>query len=87
MIGVLVGTVVYALTSAITMPIMDGIARSLQIEGYQSLGTGGLPALLITTGIFFCMNLILYPIFGAIGGLIASSIWKTAKTPVEVSTI
>ena len=39
--------------------------------------------MLMTTGIFFCMNLILYPIFGAIGGLIASSIWKTAKTPVN----
>jgi len=83
-IGVLVGTVVFALTSAITMPMMDSLARTLQIEGYQSLGTGGLPAMLMTTGIFFCMNLILYPIFGAIGGLIASSIWKTAKTPVNL---
>lgn len=84
-IGVLVGTVVYALTSAITMPMMNTIAQALQIEGTEALGGGGFPAMLLTTGIFFCINLVLYPLFGAIGGLIAGSIWKTAKTPVEVT--
>ena len=78
-IGALVGVVVYALTSFITMPLMNSLARSLQIEGdlpFQS----GIWGTVATATFFLIVNLVLYPIFGAIGGLIASSvIWKEPK--------
>jgi hypothetical protein len=87
LVGAVVGSVVFALTSAISMPMMNTIAQVLQIEGTESLNTGGFPVMLMTTGVFFCINLVLYPLFGAVGGLIAGSIWKTAKAPVEVTTL
>jgi hypothetical protein len=82
LIGVFVGTVVLALTSAITMPMLNSLAQMLDVQDVQAISPEGLPSMLASIGIFFCLNLVLYPIFGAIGGLIGASIWKTPKQQV-----
>jgi hypothetical protein len=80
-IGALVGVVVYALTSFISMPIFNNLMQTLQIEGDLPFQSGGPWALVASAFFFLTIDAVLYPIFGAIGGLIAASVfWKQAKT-------
>ena len=73
--GAVIGAVVYALTSFISNPIMYQIARALNID-MPSQGGGFLGVLLGTT-IFFFIDIVLYPLFGAIGGLLGAGVfWK-----------
>jgi hypothetical protein len=79
-IGALVGVVVYALTSFISAPIMESIARALQVQGDLPFQSGGPGALIASAFFFLTVDAVLYPIFGAIGGLIAASVfWKKAQ--------
>lgn len=76
-IGALVGVVVYALTSFISMPLFNSLARAFQVEGDLPFQTGEPWALIASAFFFLTIDAILYPIFGAIGGLIAASaFWK-----------
>jgi hypothetical protein len=76
-IGVFVGMLVYMVTSAITAPLMTSLARALQIEGDMPWSQGGIQGLLISTTFFFCIDIILYPFFGALAGLLAAAVfWK-----------
>ena len=78
LIGALVGTVVYALTSFITAPLMSQVASALNVD--MPTQEGG-PWVAFGLVIFFLIvNLILYPIFGAIGGLLGAGVfWKKAE--------
>ena len=79
-IGALVGVVVYALTSFISMPLFDNLARALQIQGDLPFQSGGIWGTLASAFFFLTINAVLYPIFGAISGLIAASVfWKQQK--------
>jgi hypothetical protein len=76
-IGVFVGMLVYMVTSAITAPLMTSLARALQIQGDMPWSAGGIGGLLISTTFFFCIDIILYPLFGALAGLLAAGVfWK-----------
>lgn len=78
-IGALVGVVVFVLASSISMPIFAQIARSLQIEGLP-FESGNFGSMLISAFFFLTVDAILYPIFGAIGGLVAASVfWKESR--------
>lgn len=71
-IGAFVGVVVYALTSFISAPMIASLARLLQVEGNIPTGPS-----IAGTLVFFFIDIVLYPIFGAVGGVIAASlIWK-----------
>lgn len=79
-IGALIGVVVYALTSFISMPLFNNLAQTLQIEGELPFQSGGVWGALASALIFLLVDAVLYPVFGAIGGLIAASVfWK--QTP------
>jgi hypothetical protein len=82
-IGALVGVVVYALTSFISAPIFESLLSAFQVQGdlpFQSSGPWGM---VVSAFFFLTVDAILYPIFGAIGGLIAASVfWKQAKAEV-----
>lgn len=70
-VGAFVGVIVYALTSFISTPMLESLARSLDINMFNP-GTGIGRAMT-----FFCFNIILYPLFGAIGGLLGAGVfWK-----------
>jgi preprotein translocase subunit YajC len=75
LIGVVVGAVVFAVTSFITTPIMAQLATLLDIDmGGQQL------EFLPLFGVFLCTNIFLYPIFGAVGGLLGAGVfWKKPK--------
>jgi hypothetical protein len=77
--AVFVGIVVYLLTSFLTLPLMDSALRALQIEGdlpTQSVTAGSIFG---STAVFFALNLVLYPLFGAISGLVAASIFGKSQ--------
>jgi hypothetical protein len=80
-IGALVGVVVFALTSTISTPILNGLARSLQWEGELPFQTGGSGGIVGTALVFFVIDAVLYPLFGALGGMIAASLTK--KSPAS----
>jgi hypothetical protein len=76
LIGVFVGLVIYPLTSFISMPVFDSLARTLNIQGDLPFRSGDLGSIAISTLVFFILDIIAYPLFGAISGLIAASIFK-----------
>ncbi len=67
LVGAFVGAVVYALTSFISAPLIASLAQTLQVQGDVPLEAGGLGSTLA----FLVVDLVLYPLFGAISGLIA----------------
>lgn len=80
-IGTVIGAVVFLLTSSLSLPIMNALARALQVEG--ALSNGGL---LENAGVafgFFIADAILYPLFGALGAMIAANITREQKAKVE----
>lgn len=73
--GTLIGTLVYLLTGWLSTPIFNSLARALNI-GDLPFGSGGIAEILITTAIFFGFDLVLYPLFGALGAMIAANVMK-----------
>ena len=74
LIGAFVGVFVYMLTSFISQPIFESIARYFQVEGDLPFRGGGIGGLLVSSFFFFTMDVIGYPLFGAISGLITASL-------------
>jgi hypothetical protein len=81
-IGAAVGAVVYLATSAITIPMFNALIRYLHVQGPLPFrnDVGGVvgPAFF-----FFCLDLVLYPLFGALGAMIAGSM---IKSPAPVAS-
>ena len=75
LVGAFVGVVVYALTSFISMPLFASLARFLEVEGDLPFESGGAPFLIASTFFFFALNVVAYPLFGALSGLIAASLF------------
>jgi hypothetical protein len=76
-IGALIGLFVFILTSFISMPLFTELARALQIQGDLPFEGGGFGSALISAFFFLTINAVLYPIFGAIGGLVGAGVfWK-----------
>ena len=71
LIGAFVGVVVYALTSFISMPLFNNLARSFDIQGDLPWDAGGFPEIIASAFFFLVVNAILYPLFGAISGFVA----------------
>ncbi len=79
LVGALVGAAVFFLTSPISIPIFNNMARGLRIEGDLPFRSGGFWELASTAFIFLVVDAVLYPIFGALGGLIAASMTKEPR--------
>lgn len=73
-VGAVLGAGVYMLTAAVTVPIMDSLARLVGAEAEMPSSTLG--GTLAGAGFFLIIDLVLYPLFGALGGLIAANMGK-----------
>ncbi len=82
LIGAVVGLVLFPLTSALTAPLFTSLARTLQIEGDLPFQTGDGGSLVTSTLIFFAVDAVLYPLFGAISGFIAARLLSNQAQPV-----
>jgi hypothetical protein len=77
LVGAVVGALVYAITSPLSIPIFNSMIRLFQIEGDFPFTRGtGIGEILTSTFVFLICDAILYPLFGAIAGLIAASLIK-----------
>lgn len=76
LIGDLVGAVVFAATSAISIPMFNSLARSLQWEGDLPFRTGDPGDIVGTAFVFLVIDAVLYPLFGALGAMIGASLLK-----------
>lgn len=83
LIGALVGVVVYAITSPISVRLFDNIWRGLQLGGDNPFRGAGFWEIAASAFAFLIVDAILYPLFGAIGGMIAASLIKEpAEQPI-----
>lgn len=76
-VAAIVGFFVMLLTSSITIPMMNAVLESMDVNDAFNWGlTPGLTNLAFTGG-FTCINLVTYAIFGALSGLLAAgAFWK-----------
>ena len=79
LIGAFVGVVVFAATSFISMPLMARLAETFQVQGDLPFRTGGPGAVIASTFFFFLVNVVAYPFFGALSGLVGASLLR--KSP------
>lgn len=79
LIGALVGVVVFAVTSPLSIRLFNNLARGLGVEGDLPFRAGGFWEIVSTALIFLVLDAVLYPIFGALGGAIAASITKEPR--------
>ena len=75
LIGAFVGVVVFAATSFISMPLFARLAEYFQVEGDLPFRTDP-GAVLASTFAFFLLNLVAYPLFGALSGLVGASLLR-----------
>jgi hypothetical protein len=76
LIGAFVGVVVYAATSFISMPLFARLAEYLQVQGDLPFRVGDPGALLASAFAFFVMDVVAYPLFGALSGLVGASLFR-----------
>ncbi len=78
--GTIIGALVYLPTAAISNPIMESVLQSLNVTDLPptSQGPGGL---FIGMLIWFVIDIVLYPAFGALAGLVTTSILNRKPAP------
>jgi hypothetical protein len=74
LVGAVIGAVVYAITSPLSIPLFNSLARFLQIEGDLPFGGLGLWEIVASAFFFLVVDAVLYPLFGAIAGMITASL-------------
>jgi hypothetical protein len=79
-VGALIGAVVFAIGSSLTIPIMNQLAGLLDM-GDELFGGMGSGSVLGSTLVWLVIDLVLYPAFGAIGGAIAASLYQKKALP------
>jgi hypothetical protein len=79
LIGAFVGIFVNAVTGFISIPMLDSIARWFEIEGDLPFRTGDFGAIFASTFFFFLLDVVAYPLFGALSGLITASLLQKNK--------
>ena len=78
-VGALIGAVVYYLTASLSRPIMNSLAQALSVDvpfGTQESGSA-LGGMLV----FLAFDIVLYPLFAALGGLITVNLTKPKAAP------
>jgi hypothetical protein len=78
--GALIGAIVFAIGSSLTIPIMNKLAELLDMSD-QLFGDLGSGSLLGSTLVWLVIDLVLYPAFGAIGGAVAASLYQKKGQP------
>jgi len=81
LIGVFLGILVNAATSFISFPLFESLARFFQVQGDLPFQTVDLPSIVTSTIAFFVLDVVTFPIFGAISGFVAASLMKKGAQP------
>jgi hypothetical protein len=77
--GAILGFFVFLVTGPLLTSIFRGLAQSLQVQGMPlEPSAGGNTA---AAFVFLLVDAVLYPLFGALGGLVTASLMKERKAP------
>ncbi len=76
LVGAFVGAVVFLVTSPLSIPVFNGLARSLQIEGDLPFRSNTIWDLVGTAFVFLVVDAVLYPLFGALSGMITANLTR-----------
>jgi len=82
LVGAFVGAVIFLDTGAISQPMMNQLWQTLQIEGDNPFQDGGFAMIALQALIFLIINLVLYPLFGALSSMISANLlWRKPAAP------
>lgn len=81
LVGTFVGVIVYSLTSSLSTPLFASVARFLEAEGDLPFESGGAPSVVGSALFFLVLDVVAYPLFGAISGLLAASLMGKRPVP------
>jgi hypothetical protein len=79
LIGALVGAAVFTVTSPLSIPLFNNLAREMGVTGDLPFRSGSFGAIASTAFIFLILDAVLYPFFGALGGLITASLTRESR--------
>ena len=82
LIGAVLGAGVFLLTSSLSVPLFNALARALELEN-DFYFQNGLLGNVGSAFIFLVIDAILYPLFGALGAMIAAAFTRGAETKVQ----
>ena len=82
LVGALVGAVVFLVTSPLSIPIFNNLARALQVEGDLPFRSNTVWDLVSTAIVFLVIDAVLYPLFGALSGMITANLTKEPSAAV-----
>jgi hypothetical protein len=85
LIGAVLGAGVFLITSPLSVPIFNALARALQVEDQFNFQSGPLENISAAL-IYLIVDLILYPLFGALGAMIAAAYTRRARTEVQTAS-
>jgi len=78
--GAFIGVLAHLIFSPLTLPIMQRVAEAMDIGDALPGSGGGFAAALTSAFIFMLVDLVAYPLFGALGGLITASVMNKNKS-------
>ncbi len=76
LVGAVLGAGVYLVTSPLSVPLFNSLWRAFQIEGESPFRFGTLADYVSQAFVFLVIDAVLYPIFGALSGMITASLAK-----------
>ena len=76
LVGAAIGFLVFLVTGPLLTSIFNSIASTLQAEGELPFQSGPPGGNVTAAFIFLAVDAVLYPIFGALGGLITANLMK-----------
>ena len=76
LVGALIGFLVFLVTGPILTSIFNSLATALQAQGDMPFKPGAPGGNVGAAAVFLAVDLVLYPLFGALGGLITASLMK-----------
>jgi len=85
LIGAVLGAGVFLITSPLSVPMFNTLARALQVEN-EFYFENGLLGNVGSAFIFLVIDAILYPLFGALGAMIAAAFTKGSETKVPAAS-
>jgi hypothetical protein len=85
LIGAVLGAGVFLITSPLSVSMFNALARALQVEN-EFFFQNGLLENIGSAFIFLIIDAILYPLFGALGAMIAAAFTKASEAKVQTAS-
>ena len=79
LLGAAIGFVVFLATGPLLTSIFNGLANTLQVQGDLPFESATPSGNIVAAAGFLVVDLVLYPLFGALGGLVTANLMKPQK--------